>query len=126
MKRLVLICMLLCVTASLAVAADNPESNVPVDITLKGDIIDNMCASAQKPEDLADFVKTHTKECALMPACVESGYSIFADGTLYKFDAGSNAKIAEFLNKEDSKLQVVVTAKKTGEELSLVTIENQM
>lgn len=31
-------------------------------ITLKGDIIDNLCADSQSPDELAEFVKTHTKE----------------------------------------------------------------
>jgi len=93
-------------------------------MTLKGDIIDNMCANGHKDE-LADFVKTHTKKCALMPSCAASGYSLYADGELHRFDVTSNAKIEEFLKEENSKLQVVVIAKKIGEELSLVSIANQ-
>jgi hypothetical protein len=93
--------------------------------TLKGDIIDNMCAGAQKPEQLSEFVKTHTKQCALQPQCEASGYSIFSEGKLMKFDKASNPKIAEFLKKPESKLQVMVMTKKAGEELSLVSIANQ-
>ncbi len=131
MKKLFLIGVLFCFAASLAFAQEAVTYTEPTSkpaattITLTGDIIDNNCASTQKPEDLANFVKTHTKECALLPACVASGYSIFADGKLYKFDKESNAKIGEFLKKDESKLQVVVTANQAGEELSLVTIENQ-
>ncbi|MEW5901098.1 MAG: hypothetical protein AB1715_06515 [Acidobacteriota bacterium] len=94
-------------------------------VILKGDIIDNMCAGANK-DNLAEFVKTHTKACTLMPDCVASGYSLYADGTLYKFEKASNVKVEEFLRKPESKLQVVVKAKKIGQELSLVSIENQM
>lgn len=94
-------------------------------ITMTGDIIDNMCAGMQTPETLPEFVKAHTKQCTLKPECVASGYAIFSDGKLYKFDKDSNAKIEEFLNKEDSKLQVSITAKKIGDELSLVSIDNQ-
>jgi len=137
MKKLVLIGMALCFAVSLALAqeattttttTETAPTSTPAatEITLKGDVIDNMCAGTVKPEDLANFVKTHTKQCALMEPCVASGYSIFADGVLYRFDKESNAKVVEFLKKEESKLQVVVTAKKVGEELSLVTIENQM
>jgi hypothetical protein len=50
---------------------------------------------------------------------------LFAEGVLHKFDQESNKKIEEFLNKETSKLQVVVTAEKSGEELNLLTIANQ-
>ena len=131
MKKFVLIALLLCAATSLAFA----EQTVPASttaapavaaatetITLTGNIIDNMCADANK-DTLAAFVATHTKQCAL--SCAGSGYAIFADGKLYKFDKDSSAKVAEYLKKEDSKLQVVVTAKKAGEELSLVSIENQ-
>jgi hypothetical protein len=93
-------------------------------MTLKGDIIDNLCAEGHK-NALADFVKSHTEACALMPACVASRYSLFAEGQLYKFDAESNGKIEEFLKREDSKLQVSVEFKKVGEAYSLVSIENQ-
>ncbi len=76
-------------------------------LSFKGDIVDNMCAAENK-DNLTDFLKTHTKECALMSDCVASGYSIFADGKLYRFDQASNKKIEKFLRKPDSKLQVVV------------------
>ncbi len=106
-------------TATAATVATTPEV-----LTLKGDVIDNMCAGANK-DTLAEFIKTHTKECTLKPGCIESGYSIFADGKLYKFDKDSNAKVAEFLKVADSKLQATVTAKQVGDELNLVSIENQ-
>ncbi|OGD11679.1 MAG: hypothetical protein A2W20_07300 [Candidatus Aminicenantes bacterium RBG_16_66_30] len=93
-------------------------------LSFKGEIVDNMCAAENK-DNLADFLKTHTKECALMSECVASGYSIFADGKLHKFDQASNKKIEEFLRKPDSKLQVVVKAERVGKELKLVSIENQ-
>jgi hypothetical protein len=130
MKKAVFLMVAMCFVASLAfaqggalttpTAASAPAAEQSV---LKGTIIDNMCAGSQKPEKLTEFIKTHTKQCALQ--CESSGYSIFSDGKLYKFDQDSNAKVAEFLKKEDSKLAVVVTVKKSGEELSLVSIENQ-
>jgi hypothetical protein len=97
----------------------------PETMTLKGDIIDNKCAAANK-DNLSEFVKTHTKQCALMPACAASGYSIYSDGKLYKFDQASATRAHEFLKKENNKLQVVVAVTKAGEEYTLVSIENQM
>jgi hypothetical protein len=105
------------VTTNVAVA-------MPETMVLKGEVIDNMCAGANK-DKLAEFVKTHTKECALKPGCIDSGYSIFANSKLYAFDKDSSVKVAEFLKKADSKLQVVITAKQVGDELSLASIENQ-
>jgi phosphoribosylamine-glycine ligase len=119
MKRVILGLVLLLVAASFVFAQ---EAAV---LTLKGVIIDTQCAGTQTPEQLAEFVKTHTKECALAPSCAASGYNIFADGKLSKFDKESSAKVEEFLKKEDSKLQAVVEAKQVGNELSLVSIKNQ-
>jgi hypothetical protein len=93
-------------------------------ITLRGTIIDNHCAAMGK-DNLAEFVKTHTKSCALMPDCAASGYSIFSEGKLHKFDQASSKKVEEFLKKDESKLEVVVKAEKAGEELKLVSIENR-
>jgi len=129
MKKLLLVVLGIALTSTLvfaqAVAPTAAVTPAATDITtITGTVIDNACAGAHGA-DIAEFVKTHPKSCALMPACVASGYSIFADGKLSKFDKASTAKIEEFLKKEDSKTMVVVTVKKVGEELSLVTIENQ-
>jgi phosphoribosylamine-glycine ligase len=118
MKKLFLSGLLLCFILSFAFAQETT-------VTLKGDIIDNLCAGSKSPEELTAFVKAHSKECATAPDCAASGYAIFADGKLYKFNKESNAKIEEFLRKADSKLQAVVEAKMAGEELSLVSVKNQ-
>jgi hypothetical protein len=92
---------------------------------MNGTIIDNMCAAGHQA-DIAEFVKAHTKECALMPTCVASGYSLYTEeGKLVAFDDASNAKIKKFLDKKKSSLQVVVKAKMMGDKLSLVSIENK-
>jgi hypothetical protein len=142
MKKLVFLTIALCFIASFAYAqapktpaaasattavpAIEPvtvPATEPAIVTLNGTIIDNMCAGTQKPEELAAFVKTHTKECALK--CAPSGYAIFANGKLSKFDKDSNVKVEEFLKKADSKTDVVVVAKEVNGELSLVSIGNQ-
>lgn len=111
------------ITLSLALHVE-ANSAVGEAVTLKGTVIDNMCADGNK-DNIAEFIKTHTKQCALMEHCVASGFSIYADGELHKFDDESNAKIAEFLRRSDSKLNVVVKAERSGRELSLISIENQ-
>jgi len=152
MKKVLFVLMALCFVSTLAFAADSGVTTVtteptttaatttqttttatttvattvttPEAVVLKGDVIDNTCAGANK-DNLAEFIKTHTKACTLKPGCIESGYSLYADGKLYAFDKDSNAKVAEFLKTADSKLQVTVTAKQVGDELNLVSIENQ-
>lgn len=111
-------------TQAVADTAANTEAPAAQTMTMKGVIIDNLCAGAHK-EDLAEFVKTHPKSCALMPGCAASGYSLVSDGVITKFDKDSSDKVEAFLKKEDSALQVEVSVKKVGEELSLVSIANQ-
>lgn len=134
MKKVIFLMLAVCFTVTLAFAADMPAAKsagpaatevLSETVVMKGTVIDLMCAGSKTPEELAEFVKTHTKECALMPQCEGSGYAIFSDGKLTKFDSASSLKVAEFLKKADSKLDVTVTVTKSGEELSLVSIENQ-
>ena len=60
-----------------------------------------------------------------MSGSIDSTYSIYADGKLYKFDQLSSDKVTEFLRKEEDKLEVVVTAQDKNGELSLISIANQ-
>jgi hypothetical protein len=117
MKKTLFLLLVLVFSASFAFAQ---EAAV---VTLQGTIIDNQCAGTKNPQQLEEFNKTHTKECAL--ACSASGYALFSGGFLLKFDKESGPKVEEFLKKSDSKLQVTVTVKKSGDELSLVSIANQ-
>ena len=94
-------------------------------MTYAGTIIDNQCANSNKA-NLGEFIKTHTKACALMPNCIASGYSLYMpDGTLKPFNKVSNAKIEKFLKKKSSKLTVDIKASESNGQLSLVSIKNQ-
>ncbi len=127
MRYLFLTGVILCLAVTSAQAADvSLTATLTIDsIMFKGDIIDNISAGSKGTAELEDSVKTYSKEIALQPDCVKSGYSIFCEGKLYKFDAASNAKIEEFLKKPDSSLQVTAMVKKRNGELSLVSIENR-
>lgn len=141
MKKLIFIVFMLCLMASPALAqgadypgspaADDSAANetaapaAPAAMTVMGTIIDNMCANAQNPGTLGDFVRTHTKSCATMPQCAASGYSLYSNGRLMKFNNASNAKVEEFLRQGDSKLDVIVEAEETSDGLDLVSIRNQ-
>lgn len=130
MKRLFFAVLSVCFVTSCSFAQEEaitapavtPIAPVTVTVTLKGDIIDNKCMEANKAA-LAEFIETHTKECALM--CASSGYSIVSEDKIYAFDAPSNAKIEEFLKTSDGRLQVEITALQTDDKLSLISIVNQ-
>lgn len=91
---------------------------------MEGYIIDTKCATDNKA-DLGEFVKTHTKECAVMPACAASGYNLYSEGKLWKFDKGSSDKVHEFLMKKDSTLKVKVEMMHEKDDMiKLVSIKN--
>ena len=116
-KTIIMVMAALVLTASVGFAQE-------ATVTLKGDIIDTMCAGEKNAEQLSAFVPTHTKECAMKPECAASGYNLFSNGKLLKMDAASNAKVVEFLKGADSKLQVEVVAKQRGDTLSVESIKN--
>ena len=93
------------------------------EVTLRGVIIDSACAGAHS-SDMSNFIQSHTKDCALMPACEKSGYNIYSEGVLYKFDAAGSAKVAKFLKENSSSLKVTVRAEKRGDIFRLISIEN--
>jgi hypothetical protein len=109
-----------------AAAAEPGAGTTPATgTTLQGIVIDNACASGHK-DSLAEFTKTHTKDCALMPGCIASGYSLYTpDGKLHTFTKASNAKIVEFLKGKDSRLAVELKVKQVGKRLELLSIKNQ-
>lgn len=123
MRRLAVLCLAVCVFAAPALAADKVA--IPSDaVVLKGTLIDNKCAEANKG-DIGGFIKTHTKECALMPACAASGYSLYSDGKLMMLDPGSSAMAEEFLKAPDSKLDVEIEAENIEGDLSVISITNR-
>lgn len=134
MKKSVFLTSIFCIVSSFVFAQSDTakiervpaaaEITAQQTVTLKGTIIDNMCAGVYKT-DTANFVKTHMKECALMPDCAASGYSIFVDGKLMRFTKDSNKAIVNFLKEENNKLDVEVTAEKVDDELKLISIANQ-
>ena len=124
MKKCIIALFAFLLAASVAFARDS--INGPTNIIVTGYIIDNHCADMQTEDTLQSFVRLHTKECALMPTCAASGYSIYtSDGELLKFDRNSSIRVQQFLEQPNSKLQVEVIAERSGDELKLVSIRNQ-
>jgi Tfp pilus assembly ATPase PilU len=73
-------------------------------VTLTGYLIDNSCAANHANDKaFATWVKTHGTSCAMMEACEKSGYAVFADDKLYKFDDAGNTSAEELLKNTKSK-----------------------
>jgi hypothetical protein len=72
-------------------------------VTLTGYLIDNNCAANHANDKaFATWVKTHGTSCAMMDACEKSGYAVFADDKLYKFDDNGNTSAAALLKSTKS------------------------
>lgn len=118
MRIIILAALMLLIVITMVLAKE------PKTTELTGYIVDNKCSGKQSKAHLDEYVKIMTKGCAVSPECKASGYSIYAHRRLYRFDTKSNKKIAEFLQKPDSKLLVVAEVKKQGNKVRLVSLRN--
>lgn len=122
MKRLIFATMFLLFMAPLACAQETDDA-----IMLVGTIVDNKTIENHK-DDLDVYLPTYTKENALKPEAVQSGYSIVYENGSMEFEDASNDKIVEFLRKPSSSLQVsvkVLLGKDESDLLKLVSIDNK-
>ena len=73
-------------------------------VTLDGYMIDNACAASHSTDKtFGTWVKTHGTSCAMMDSCEKSGYAVYADDKVYKFDDKGNDSAAELLKNTKSK-----------------------
>ncbi|MDQ1556946.1 MAG: hypothetical protein QOD32_6 [Pyrinomonadaceae bacterium] len=67
-------------------------------VKLTGYLIDNACAgAADADKDFEDEAKGHSVRCAMMPACVRSGYALAVGKKLYKLDEAGNKSALQAL-----------------------------
>ncbi|HWO02314.1 MAG TPA: hypothetical protein VNS63_23915 [Blastocatellia bacterium] len=85
------------------------------DVKLSGYVIDNACSARANGDGALEKVKAHSTKCAQMPACAKSGYAIYADGKLYKFDEDGNKKVAELLKNTKSEKGLGVSLEGTAD-----------
>lgn len=94
-------------------------------VTLNGYMIDNSCAANHSTDaKFATWVKTHGTSCAMMESCEKSGYAVFADNKLYKFDDAGNTSAADLLKSTKSKkgLHVKVEGTIDGENIKVTKL----
>lgn len=81
-------------------------------VKLTGYVVDVMCFSEHvkdSPEAATKAAAEHSKECALMEACIKSGYGIYADGMWYPFDAKGNDLAKALFDKTSKKDHIKMT-----------------
>jgi len=96
------------------------------DVQIEGYVVDNACAAGIFKEGGkgAEGAKGHTRACSLMPGCAKSGYSVYADGMLYKLDEESSKKVADVLksSKNEKGVQVKIEGTAEGDKLTIKTV----
>ena len=86
-------------------AEDAPK----MDKTVTGVLIDNHCGDGMlKKDDPEAAAAKHEKSCAMKPACAASGYAVITGKTEVKLDATANAKIKDYLSKDENGTRVTI------------------
>ena len=107
-RRVFLLVIAAALMAGVLFAQDNKS------VTLTGYLIDNACAANHaNDKTFSAWVKTHGTSCATMESCEKSGYAVFADDKLYKFDDNGNNSVADLLKNTKSKKGLHVKAEGT-------------
>ena len=128
LRKRFLICAAILLCSFQCFASDGnlaPVPEAPVQLSLKGALVDNLSAAEQSPEQLVEFVKSYNKTCALTPQCAVSGYSIVSGNKRYVFDRDSCYEIEAFLKQPKTTLNVEIEATLANDELSLDSIKSQ-
>lgn len=85
-------------------------------VTLTGYMIDNSCAANHASDKtFGTWIKTHGTSCATMDSCEKSGYAVFANDKLYKFDDAGNTSAEALLKATKSKKGLHVKVEGTVE-----------
>jgi hypothetical protein len=108
MKHLIALCTILFAF----VLTVNAQGAKPA--TLKGYVVDQMCAGKMAMKDNAmEKAEGHSKDCALDEHCAASGYGIFSDGKYYKFDEKGSATAKGLIEKSKREKGLYFEAKGT-------------
>jgi hypothetical protein len=101
---------------------------------VQGILIDEMCSSKAEVRIVSGprleggmiVAEAHTRQCALMPACVKSGYGVFTyDNKFLKFDPAGNRKALAALRstKKEDDLKVEVTGEIQGDSIKVASLK---
>jgi hypothetical protein len=127
---------LLACSAVLTSAAFAASITAPAAHSVKGVLIDAKC-SLNAETRVVDtpsphleggmlWAYTHTRQCALMPSCIRSGYGVFTyDNKFLAFDTAGNAKALALLraSKKQDDLRVEVTGAVQGDKIKVTSIK---
>ena len=93
---------------------------------VQGILLDRMCATKIVAAKDQKAAQNHTRECALMPDCLATGYGVFtAGGKFITFDQAGNQKAEQALKASQKKdnVKVKVTGEQSGDSMTVTAIK---
>jgi len=93
---------------------------------LEGILMDQMCSMKALQEGGQKAAAMHTRDCALMPDCVKSGYGLVtADNKFLAFDAEGSQKAEKALrsSKKKDNIRVKVTGEQLGDTIQVNSLK---
>jgi hypothetical protein len=114
-KRVFVVAGMLAALGCLAYAAE-----------VQGILLDRECSPKIVQAKDQKAAQAHTRECALMDACVKAGYGVFtADGKFLLLDPAGNQKAAAALNasKKKDNIRVQVTGDQAGDAIKVTALK---
>jgi len=90
--------------------------------TLDGYVIDVGCIRKNARDELLEKARTHSRECALMGHCVESGYGIVTeDDRLTVLDSDATPGVVDTVEESDTEEGIRLRVQREEQEGSMET-----
>lgn len=90
----------------------------------EGYVLDLACIRKYPHEELLERGKAHTKKCALMGHCVESGYGLISEnGDLQILDAKATPKIVSTISSSEREKGIKLRAVREKNEKEMETTQ---
>lgn len=92
----------------------------------EGYVVDLACVRKYPRDELLERARQHSRECALMGHCIESGYGLIGDdGRLALLDAKATPKVVNAIEKSgrDRGIKLRATREPQDEEMGTVRVE---
>ncbi|WP_227356060.1 hypothetical protein [Haladaptatus salinisoli] len=94
--------------------------------TTEGYLMDGGCIRKNARDELLEKARTHTRECALMGHCIESGYGIVSeDDRLVMLDPEATRKVVDIVEATDTEegIRLRVAREKQDGQMETTTVE---
>lgn len=94
--------------------------------SVEGHVIDVACIRKNQRADLPTKARNHSRACALMGHCIESGYGIVSeDDRLTVLDPNSTRKVVDAVERSDAEqgIRLRVTREKRDGTLETTAVE---